>query len=661
MAVSKMKKMTLIADKRHHEKILQAVQAIQSVELRDLFQESSSNEWVTAYFNQVTPAEDSEDSKKNEQQIYEISEAIHFLNRNSDNKQKKQHLTRQVVSLSQLENQFDEAALTKYLTVIRKSRQKFEKLQDEQHTLNEIEEYLSHWQYLDSSPTDFHSDFVTLILATIETPEFEDIRHRLAAVGTLYLEEIYSDPKETKFAVILLKEDTEKVSQLVQSTGMTLEHYPYELKPQAKLAEVKEQLVANVTAFTTLTEQISHYCPWITELEWAEEVLLARKNREASKQKLIRSDYLTVLQGWLPENQVNTLKQSLFSELAPDDIHLTFEEPNEDEIAEEIPSKLENHPLVEPFEMLTEMYSLPKYREVDPTPWFMPFYLLFFGMMVADVGYGLLMVLITGVALKTRVFNRGITKFLRFFRILAVPTIVWGIIYSSFFGASLPFPALLSTTKDVITILILSVIFGFLQIMTGLFLAAREHIKRRDYVGAVSEGFSWQGILVGIALAVCGKILLHNQALFMIGVGIAVLCALTIIIIPMVTSRSKVQGFAKGAYSLYGLTSYIGDLVSYTRLMALGISGGSIAAAFNMLVGYMPVGARFTLGLVLLIALHALNIFLSLLGAYVHGARLQYVEFFGKFYTGGGRAFKPLKTNEKYLTIENKSTNGGKQ
>ena len=120
----------------------------------------------------------------------------------------------------------------------------------------------------------------------------------------------------------------------------------------------------------------------------------------------------------------------------------------------------------------------------------------------------------------------------------------------------------------------------------------------------------------------------------------------------MIQSKSKIQGLASGAYNLYGITGYIGDLVSYTRLMALGISGGSIAAAFNMLVSYMPPIARFSVGILLMVVLHGLNIFLSLLSAYVHGARLQYVEFFGKFYEGGGRAFRPLKTEEKYVNIK---------
>ena len=191
------------------------------------------------------------------------------------------------------------------------------------------------------------------------------------------------------------------------------------------------------------------------------------------------------------------------------DIYISFETPNSEEIQQEVPTKLKNHPLIEPFELLTEMYSLPKYEEVDPTPWMTPFYLVFFGMMVADVGYGLLMLIGTILAQKLFVLPRGMKRFVKFFEILSVPSIIWGLIYSSFFGQALPkelfgirlpFP-ILSTTDDVNTILILSVIFGLIQILVGLFVAAKENIRRKDYLSAVSDGFAWQGILIGIVIA----------------------------------------------------------------------------------------------------------------------------------------------------------------
>ena len=215
----------------------------------------------------------------------------------------------------------------------------------------------------------------------------------------------------------------------------------------------------------------------------------------------------------------------------------------------------------------------------------------------------------------------------------------------------LGYQPILSTSDDVISILILSIVFGVIQIFIGLGLAAKENIKAKNYLGAISDGFAWQGIMAGAIIGGLGKMFLDSQPLYMIGIVLACISALLIVVTPMLQSESKIKGLASGAYNLYGITGYIGDLVSYTRLMALGISGGSIAAAFNMLVGYMPPIARFSVGILLMLALHGLNIFLSLLSAYVHGARLQYVEFFGKFYEDGGEPFAPLDNDTKYIKL----------
>lgn len=229
------------------------------------------------------------------------------------------------------------------------------------------------------------------------------------------------------------------------------------------------------------------------------------------------------------------------------------------------------------------------------------------------------------------------------FFLLSFPTIIWGFIYASAFGVTLPYPPLLSTGENVTTIIILSIAFGFIQICVGLLINGLQKIKQKDYLASIDEGFAWQGILVGVVIAIVGMMLISNDIVFYIGVGLAVLGAFLIILVPVIKTRNKLKGIAKGAYNLYGITGYVGDLVSYTRLMALGVAGGSIAAAFNMLVTFMSGPLKWTFGVVLIIALQALNIFLSYLGAYVHGMRLQYVEFFGKFFEGGEQSLHPLK------------------
>ncbi|MBO0481574.1 V-type ATP synthase subunit I [Candidatus Enterococcus courvalinii] len=661
MSVTKMEKVTLISDQKNQETILQAIQGIQQVEFRDLFQETTNNHWVETYFPQVKIF--SEDTSKHEleQRLQSIREAVQFIGHHGHSQQKLVHLKRTELSLHELEAAYSEADFLRKLQEVLDLKKQWEKLSEQRKELMEKEEWLLKWQYLDVIPATFDSQKTVLVLGSMGTTSLEPFQTAVAQLP-VYLKEIYSTTKSVYLAYITLQEAAEQVAEIASRQGLTVMNYPYEEVPSKVLTKIKEQLSEVQLAQKELANKIGSYRELICEFEWVEEVTLALIERERVKQQFVRSKQLLVLQGWIGIDAKTDLMTALAEKLPTSAVHVQFELPTVEEIQTEVPTKLTNHPLIEPFELLTEMYSLPKYEEVDPTPWFTPFYLVFFGMMVADVGYGLLLLIGSVLLQKWAVLPRGLARFVKFFEILSIPTIIWGLVYSSFFGEALPksifgiplpFP-ILSTTEDVNTILILSVIFGLIQILVGLFVSAKENLKRKAYLNAISEGFAWQGILIGIVLAVAGAIVLKQKQFLYLGGSIAILSAFCIVIIPIFQSTSKVKGAAKGVYNLYGLTSYIGDLVSYTRLMALGISGGSIAAAFNMLVAFMPPVARFSVGLLLIVLLHALNLFLTLLSAYVHGARLQYVEFFGKFYTGGGRAFQPLKTAEKYVNINHR-------
>lgn len=310
--------------------------------------------------------------------------------------------------------------------------------------------------------------------------------------------------------------------------------------------------------------------------------------------------------------------------------------------------------LFEPFELLTEMYALPKYYEKDPTPVLAPFYFTFFGMMVADLGYGLLLFL--GIMLALKIFHLpSVTKkFLKFFNILGVAVAIWGGIYGSFFGYELPFH-LITTTSDVMTILVVSVVFGFITVFVGLLASGLQKVRMKKYAEAYNSGFAWCVILLGLLFIAVGMLMPDIRPLFVLGKWVSIFNAVGILIASIIQAKS-LSGIGSGLFNLYNISSYIGDLVSFTRLMALGLSGASIASAFNLIVGLFPgTLAKLTIGLVLFILLHAINIFLSLLSGYVHGARLIFVEFFGKFYEGGGKPFQPLKASEKYIKVITKN------
>ncbi|MDN6692290.1 MAG: V-type ATP synthase subunit I, partial [Enterococcus sp.] len=549
-----------------------------------------------------------------------------------------------------LEADFQETELQIELMNVQELQKRFLDVHAKKQEAEEQEALLQKWYSLDILPQKTTLHTTQIFLGTIDANVWELLEEQIKK-EQIYYELMYSDDRIVNFALLYLRKEHSIVQELIRQFGVSAFTYSKERLPKAELAVIQRKQLELVEEEKVLVKKIGQKKAIVERLEIAEEVLLARKNRWLVQNRFVKDDKLFLLQGWIETASFSDFKEFVSHLIGEENLYIESEEPTEIEITEEIPTKLKNPTLVRPFEMLTEMYSLPKYEEVDPTPWFMPFYFVFFGMMVADAGYGILMLAVTTIAL-LKILPRGMERFMRFFQVLAIPTIIWGLVYNSFFGFSLGYPPILSTSEDVISILILSIVFGVIQIFIGLGLAARENIRAKNYLGAVSNGFAWQGMMIGAVVAGLGKMILDSQALFKIGVGLAIASALLVVVTPMMQSKSKIKGLAKGAYDLYGISGYIGDLVSYTRLMALGISGGSIAAAFNMLVSYMPPVARFTVGILLMVALHGLNIFLSLLSAYVHGARLQYVEFFGKFYEGGGRAFRPLKTEEKYINIE---------
>ena len=654
MAVKEMKKLSIICEKEAQERILRVLQGTQQVEIDDIYADSANEDWLKEYF---ADSQQYEDSGNTEALIRQIQELVRFIRDHGSAKEKVTELKRGVTSFGDFEKTFDEAKLKKELATINQLKERWDQNLVATKQAQAQEDWGTTWQNLDIDIEESRDKNVTALIGILPNDQWEAFQDQLKQTTQIYSEYISNDQKETAFALLYLRKESPEVLELMQDFGARSETKPYPGQPKEILQQAKAELTQLAQERKELAQLIGEKKAQVYHLQQAEEVLLAQNQRELAQAGIVESQYLAVIRGWIGSDEVPILKRVLAKAFPNEQVYLSLDDPTAEEIAaNKTPTKLKNNSVVQPFEMLTEMYSIPKYDEIDPTPWMMPFYLVFFGMMVADFGYGLLMLVATTVGLKALTLPKGTQRFLKLFQCLSVSTIVWGLIYGSSFGVEMPV-YLLSPSKDFMAIFGLSMVFGGIQIFTGLFLAGKENIRKKDYVAAVNQGFSWQGILAGILIAALGAMVVKSQALTMIGAILAIISALAVLLTSVLGAKSKVGGFFMGLYDLYGITSYIGDFVSYSRLMALGISGGSIAAAFNMLVGYMPPAARFTAGIVLIVVLQGLNIFLSLLSAYVHAARLQYVEFFGKFYTGGGRAFRPLKPAEKYMNFIDE--NGG--
>lgn len=368
--------------------------------------------------------------------------------------------------------------------------------------------------------------------------------------------------------------------------------------------------------------------------------------REEAKSRLVGTDKVFLLEGWLPADRCAALEKAL----EPFTCAIETREPTEDEYPQ-VPVQLKNNKLTRPLNMVTEMYSLPAYGTLDPNPLMAPFFILFYGIMMADMGYGLLM-MIASVIISKKYRPKGTSgELFSLLGLCGISTFIMGALTGGFFGDFLTqlvaivspgtvfaLPKLFDPLDDLTMILIGSMALGMVQIVTGMAISLIEKCKRKKFLDAFFEEITWWIVFIGIALLALGK----GAAVLDVG------CAL-VLLGPIV--QGKGWGKLTGVFgSLYNhVTGYFGDILSYTRLMALMLAGSVIAQVFNMLAA-MP--GNVIAFIIISMLGNAMNFGLNLLGCYVHDLRLQCLEFFNKFYVDGGKPFRPMTLDTEYVDLQ---------
>lgn len=368
--------------------------------------------------------------------------------------------------------------------------------------------------------------------------------------------------------------------------------------------------------------------------------------REEAKSRLVGTDKVFLLEGWLPADRCAEIEKTL----KPFTCAIETREPTEDEYPQ-VPVQLKNNKLTRPLNMVTEMYSLPAYGTLDPNPLMAPFFILFYGIMMADMGYGLLM-MIASVIISKKYRPKGTSgELFSLLGLCGISTFIMGALTGGFFGDFLTqlvaivspgtvfaLPKLFDPLDDLTMILIGSMALGMVQIVTGMAICLIEKCKRKKFLDAFFEEITWWIVFIGIALLALGK----GAAVLYVG------CAL-VLLGPIV--QGKGWGKLTGVFgSLYNhVTGYFGDILSYTRLMALMLAGSVIAQVFNMLAA-MP--GNVIAFIIISMLGNAMNFGLNLLGCYVHDLRLQCLEFFNKFYVDGGKPFRPMTLDTEYVDLQ---------
>ncbi len=402
----------------------------------------------------------------------------------------------------------------------------------------------------------------------------------------------------------------------------------------------QERIIAELSACGGAKEAIEVYA----------DRLSTEAGKDSDTQRLLTDGTIVFFEGWFPaaaEKELSTL-------LNARDCAWEAQDPTPEEYPK-VPVKLKNNWLTKPLNMVTEMYSLPAYGSVDPNPLMAPFFIFFYGFMMADMGYGLLMMIAAAVVLKKYRPKGGMEHFFSLLGLCGVTTFIMGAITGGFFGDFLPqiarlinpnstfeLPSLFTPLNDTLSILVGSMCLGFIQVVTGMAVDFTKKVKRGQLADAIWDDVTWWVIYAGVALAVLG---IGNVG------GVPVVLAIGGIMLVIGSSRNA-KGLGKLAAvigAVYnGVTGIFGDVLSYSRLMALMLAGSVIAQVFNTL-GAIP--GNIVIFMIISIAGNALNFALNLLGCYVHDLRLQCLEYFGKFYEDGGKPFRPMAIQTKYVDI----------
>lgn len=475
---------------------------------------------------------------------------------------------------------------------------------------------------------------------------------------TFLLKEVHKTKELTYVVLISLKENDEAVLESIKEYGFTeITFGGLTGTPQELIGRMEEEQAEKRNELNRIGKEIAEKAEKKDHIEAYFDIVSMEAEKEKNRSKLLKTKQTFFLEGWIPQKCVEPAK-AMLDETG---CYYVFAEPEAGEVP---PVLLENASVVTPFESVTEMYALPAYGSFDPTKIFAGFYVVFFGMMLSDAAYGILMSIACFIILKKYDLEGMSYKMIKMFFYCGLSTTFWGALFGGWFGdiatvvANVFFgkefvikPLWFNPIEDPIKLLIFSLALGVVHLFTGLGIKAYMQIKEGKWFDALCDEGFWIITITGICAWLGGAMVL--PALGGIGQWMTIIGVLGLFL----TGGRDRKGIGKvigGFSNVYNITSYLSDILSYSRILALGLATGVIAQVVNTMGSIFGGGV---VGAILLAAIfvfgHILNIAINVLGAYVHTCRLQYVEFFGKFYEDGGEPFEPMGNNTKYIRIEN--------
>ena len=488
-----------------------------------------------------------------------------------------------------------------------------------------------------------------------------------ALMETGALVQLYGGEKERAALVICPNEEYAGIAPSIRATGFQEKGFG-DIRGTASenIQRLRTEIEALEAERAQMEARLAAFAPKREEIRRALDGAAIDRDREQSKEALAHTKTAFLLTGWVREDMTEKVRREI--EKITDVYYLGFEDPSE---GDAVPTVLKNSRLITPYEAVTNLYSLPAYGTIDGTPLMAPFYFIFFGMMLSDTVYGAVLALGAWAFLKYMKPRGMMENLAKVLLMGGISTIFMGLLFGTCAGVSWPvifrgtalentFP-IIDSSADPIAMLALCAAMGIIQMFYAVFIAAYSCIKHRDWAGAIVDNLSWVFIITGLLLMAAPSLGLP-AALGTAGKWMAIGFAAVVLLFAGRSKKNVAGRLMSGAGKLYDVTSWLGDVLSYARIFALGLSTGVIGLVLNTLCWDMLFASfkgnpvlmvvGFIIVTVLSVALHAFMMAISTLGCFVHSARLQYVEFFGKFYEAGGKAFKPLRYETKYVNVK---------